>query len=111
MKKVIIINSETMGNGNSELGATLMGAFLRKLWASPKKPEAIILYNGGVKLAAEGSAVLDALEGLLDAGVDILACGTCVEYFGLGEKMKKARVSNMVEITEYLMNADDTVTI
>lgn len=99
MKKVIIINSETMGNGNSELGAT------------PKKPEAIILYNGGVKLAAEGSGVLDALEGLLDAGVDILACGTCVEHFGLGAKMKKARISNMVEITECLMNADDTVTI
>jgi len=53
-------------------------SFLRKLFALGTKPDAIILYNSGVKLLADGSSVLDAMEALFKAGVDIIACGTCV---------------------------------
>src|SRR6056297_3311682 len=98
MEKVIIINDESFGKGSEELGKKLMGAFLRKIWSKEEKPEKIILYNSGVKIAAKGSYVLDAVNGLFESGVDILACGTCVEHFGLENSLEAARLSNMDEI-------------
>jgi selenium metabolism protein YedF len=111
MKKVIIINSESFGNGDESLGLKLMGTFLRKLWALEQKPTAIICYNSGVKLMANGSSVLDALTGLSEAGVDILACGTCIEYFNLDDELQVGRVSNMEEIATILMTAESVVTV
>lgn len=111
MKKVIIINSESLGRGDEGLGQRLMGAFLRKLWAREEKPDAIICYNSGVKLMAKGSTVLDAMDGLSGAGVDILACGTCVEHYNLMNDMQVGRVSNMEEIASILMTAESVVTV
>lgn len=109
--KVVVVNSTAMGRGNDDLGKTLMGAFLRKLWASDSKPDAMIFYNEGVKLLAKGSEVLDALNALADSGVDLLACGTCVKYFGLDDQVMVGRVSNMEEITGLFMSAASVVTI
>ncbi|PKM96088.1 MAG: sulfurtransferase-like selenium metabolism protein YedF [Firmicutes bacterium HGW-Firmicutes-1] len=111
MDRVIIINSESFGSGDEVLGKKLMGAFLRKVWASPNKPETIILYNSAVKIAATGSEVLDAVNGLFEAGVDILACGTCVSHFKLEKSLKAARVSNMDEIADIMLTAKTIVTV
>lgn len=111
MEKIIIINDESFGKGDEALGKRLMGAFLRKIWASPVKPETIILYNSGVKLAARGSEVLDAMNGLHEAGIDILACGTCIDHFNLRDDLIAARVSNMEEIVGYMMNNERVLTI
>lgn len=111
MKKAFIINNEFFGQGDNDLGQKLMGAFLRKLWAKDKKPESIILYNSGVKLIAEGSPVLDAMDGLFHAGVDILACGTCVDYYQLNDKVRVGRISNMEEISEIMMTVDSVITV
>ncbi|MFZ7102507.1 MAG: sulfurtransferase-like selenium metabolism protein YedF [Peptococcaceae bacterium] len=111
MDKVIIINSESFGHGSEELGKKLMGAFLRKIWAGEDKPAAIILYNSGVKIAAAGSYVLDAVTGLMEAGVDIIACGTCVEYFKLEDSLQAARISNMEEISAIMLAAKSVVTL
>ncbi len=111
MEKIIIINDESFGRGDEALGKRLMGAFLRKIWASPVKPETIILYNSGVKLAAMGSEVLDAMNGLHEAGIDILACGTCIDHFGLKDDLVAARISNMEEIVGFMMKKDRVLTI
>ncbi len=111
MKRAVVINSEHMGVGNDELGAKLMGPLLRKLWAGETKPEAMLFYNSGVKLLAEGSAVLDALNGLYEAGVDIIACGTCCTFFGITDKIAIGRVSDMQEISGIMTTADSVVTI
>jgi selenium metabolism protein YedF len=111
MKKVVIINSDSLGRGDDNLGQRLMGAFLRKLWAREEKPDAIICYNGGVKLIAKGSAVLDVLSGLQEAGVDILACGTCIEHFNLVNDIKVGRISNMEEIASIFMTAESVITV
>lgn len=111
MKKAIIINSEFLGKGDENLGLRLMGAFLRKLWAHDKKPDAIICYNSGVKLMAKGSPVMDALSGLQEAGVEILACGTCVEHYSLTGDIVAGRISNMEEIVSILLTADSVVTV
>ncbi len=111
MVKVIVVNSESMGRGDDELGTKLVGSFLRKLWAQESKPAAVVFYNTGVKLMARGSSVLDALNGLSASGVDLLACGTCVTSFQLGDRMAVGRVSDMTEITSLLLRADTVITI
>jgi selenium metabolism protein YedF len=111
LKKAVIINNEHMGEGNDELGARLMGPLLRKLWAGETKPEAMLFYNSGVKLLAEDSTVLDALNGLYEAGVDIIACGTCCTFFGITDKMAVGRVSDMQEISGIMMTADAVITV
>jgi selenium metabolism protein YedF len=110
-KKTIVINNEFMGKGDDELGAKLIGSFLRKLWGSDKKPDTIILYNSAVKLITEDSSVLDAMDGLYSSGVDILACGTCISHYQLNNKVVVGRVSNMDEIVSTLLASENVVTI
>jgi selenium metabolism protein YedF len=111
MKKAIIINSEIMGKGDDNLGRNLMGNFLRKLWASNDKPDIIAFYNSGVKLLGEGSTVLDALNGLHDQGVELVACGTCIDFYELDKKIKVGRRTDMVEIVSIMMEAGKVITI
>lgn len=111
MKTAYILNNEFMGQGNDQLGYTLMGAFLKKVWGRKAKPQAIIFYNSAVKLLADGSMYLDALHGLEEAGVDLIACGTCVEFYNLAEKMNVGRVSGMEEIVEITQSVASVVTI
>ena len=100
-----------MGKGAEKLGATLMGSFLRKLSVAPERPDVLILYNAGVKLAAVKSAVLDALETLYHKKVDIVACGTCVTYFKLNGKIAVGRISDMAEIAGIITRAKQVITI
>ncbi len=111
MRKTLIINSEFMGHGSEELGRQLIGSFLRKLWGMDNKPEKILFYNSGVKLLARGSSVLEALDGLQQAGVDLIACGTCVTYFDLKNRIMVGRVSSMDEIASCIVSNRATVTI
>ena len=111
VKKTILVTSEFLGRGNDELGAKLMGSFLRTLQTSEKKPDRIVFYNSGVKLLAEGSAVLDVLNDLNKAGVQLVACGTCVGFFKLDDKVAKERVSNMTEIVRILTEAGNVITV
>ena len=103
MPNTVVITGERLGTGNDELGQQLMGSFLRKIWGLDNKPTAIVFYNAGVKLLADGSHVLDALDGLSQAGVDLIACGTCVSFFELKDKIKVGRVSDMTEIASMLL--------
>ena len=111
MSKTIIINNEIMGNAPEELGKKVMGSFLRKLCSEEKKPKTIVFYTAGVKLVAKGSPVLDAIDGLLAAGVEIIACGTCVNYYDLADKIAPELISDMPTIISVLMNSDTVITI
>lgn len=100
-----------MGKGPQDLGEKLIGSFLRKLCLEENKPSRIIFYNSGVKLIAEGSAVLDAIELLTKAGVEIIACGTCLNYFNLADKVEPEMIGDMQKIISVLMKPGDVVTI
>lgn len=108
---VFVVNGEQMGRGDDALGAKLLGSFLRTLASTEPKPEAVVFYNAGVRLLAPGSASLEALRALDDAGVDLLACVTCLEFFGLTERLAVGHVSNMREIVQRTMAAAKVVTI
>ena len=109
-QKVIIIQGDVLGRGDERLGKILMANFLRLLGDSEKKPATIILWNAGVRLACEGSDVLDHLKRLEQQGVEILACTTCLEYFELKEKMAVGKPTTMSKSIASMMFAD-TVTL
>jgi selenium metabolism protein YedF len=105
-KVVVYINSHLMGNGDEALGSFLMKAFLKTLVDLDTKPNRLVLVNSGVQLASEGSKVLDTLMVLSERGVEILSCGTCLDFYGLKGKLKVGTVSNMVEIIQSMVEAD-----
>jgi selenium metabolism protein YedF len=102
---VAVISSETMGRGNDELGLILMKAFIHTLVQADELPVKILFYNAGVKLAAADSEVVDDLKNLTDAGVEILLCGTCVNFFNLSGKTGAGRITNMFEILSVMSTA------
>ena len=108
---VFFIDSDSMGRGSEELGGILMRAFLHTLGEAEVRPRKMILVNSGVRLACEGSPALEDLQTLASQGVEILACGTCLNYFELKEKLRAGRVSNMYEILNALSQAGRTVKI
>lgn len=108
---VVIVGSEQMGRGDEGLGAKLLGSFLRTLAGLEPKPDAIVFYNAAVRLLGPGSASLEALKQLDDAGVDLLACVTCLEFFELTGKIQVGHVSNMREIVQRTLAAAKVITV
>lgn len=106
-----ILASETVGHGEQELGHTLMKMFLNALADAPQPPARLLLMNSGVKMVAEGTDFVPALSNLACLGTEILVCGTCLDYYGLREKMAVGTVSNMQEIAEAMASASNTVSI
>jgi len=109
-KTTIILHSEFLGRGSDELGKTMTGSLLRKLWASDKKPDTIIFYNSAVHLLTDKSSVLDALSGLTKAGVDLVACQTCIGFYEIEKKIVVGRIIDMKEIVSILMKSDTVIT-
>ncbi|MCJ7754716.1 MAG: sulfurtransferase-like selenium metabolism protein YedF, partial [Thermoanaerobaculales bacterium] len=107
--RVVQITARTMGSGDDELGALLLRSFLKTQAELERKPDAILFYNDGVKLCCEGSYLLDDLRGLEAAGVEIIACGTCLNFFELGDQLRVGRVTDMLEIAGRLADAGSIV--
>lgn len=106
---VVLISSDRIGEGSDELGGILMKVFFPTLLELEPKPNKLIFMNNGVKLTVEGSDFLDGLTRLQKAGVELLVCGTCLDYFNLKEKVKTGRISNFFEITQTLLQADKVI--
>lgn len=108
---VVVLSSDVMGRGDEELGRILVKAFLNTLSESETVPWRMVLFNRGVMLALEGSDTVPALSNLASLGVDILVCGTCLDYFGVKDKVAVGVVSNMYEILDTMFMASNSVTI
>ena len=107
--KIVVISSGRMGEGNDELGEVLMKGFIFALTQQDELPETILFYNGGAPFTCEGSPALEDLKQLEAQGVEILTCGTCLNYYGLSEKLKIGDVTNMYVIAEKMMQADSII--
>lgn len=103
---VAVISSDKMGGGDDALGEALMKAFLFALSQQTQLPRSILLYNGGAKLACEGSPSLEDLQSMEQAGVKIYTCGTCLNHYGLKERLAVGEVTNMYAIVEMMSAAD-----
>ena len=105
----VAIGADTMGTGNDELGRTLLKAFVFALTQQDQLPKAVLFYNGGAALTCEGSPMLEDLKALEAQGVEILTCGTCLNFYGLTEKLAVGGVTNMYAIAEKLTQAGNVV--
>ncbi len=102
----VVLKSLTMGNGERELGEILMRAYINSLPELDNKPNKIILYNEGVKLALEGADTADTLLELYNSGIEIIACGTCADYYQIKDKLKVGKISNMYVISTVISESD-----
>ncbi len=103
---VVVISSDRMGSGNDELGKVLMKGFVFAVSKLDELPSAMLFYNGGATLTAEGSESLEDLKELEAQGVEIMTCGTCLDYYGLKEKLEVGTVTNMYSIVEKMNQAE-----
>lgn len=108
-KTVVALSSDKMGGGDDELGAALMKAFVYALGQQETLPDTILCYNGGAKLTCEGAPSLEDLRAMAERGVEVLTCGTCLNFYGLTEKLAVGSVTNMYAIVEKLTSADRIV--
>ncbi len=108
---VLFIATDQLGTGSSELGLLLMRNFIYTLTHRENLPRAIVLMNAGVKLSLADSAVIEELEEMEEKGVQILVCGTCLDYYQLKEQHKTGTVSNMYDISDLLLEASRVITV
>lgn len=106
---VVVIASDRMGEGKKDLGKVLMKCFLFAVTQLEELPKAILFYNGGATLTAEGSDSLEDLKNLEAQGVEILTCGTCLDYYELKEKLSVGSVTNMYTIVEMMNQASKII--
>ncbi len=106
VRSVVFITKDRLGDGDPEFSKTLADVFLQTLYEAEHRPRAILMANTGVKLMQAGSATRKVLRDFSAAGCDVLACGLCVEYYGLKQDVNKEQITNMFAICEYLTAAE-----
>jgi hypothetical protein len=108
---VILITNNGIGNGPLDLQLTLMTKYLELLNLQEDLPAAMCFYTEGVRLMAEGSPVIEKLRALEEKGVRLVVCSTCLNYFGLVEKIKIGIIGGMGDILSAQWQAAKVITL
>lgn len=106
---VIVVSTDKLGVGSDDLGSTLMKSYFYALSESDRLPTDIIFLNGGVKLTVEDSDSLQSIKVLENKGVNILSCGTCLDFYNLKEKLAVGEITNMYTIVEKMNSSSNTI--
>lgn len=105
----VVLKSCVMGDGDKELGALLMRGCINSLAELDSLPRTVIMYNEGVKLAVIGCDTADSLKKLSEMGVEIIVCGTCVDFYGIKNQIAVGTISNMYKINTLLSESDNVI--
>jgi selenium metabolism protein YedF len=106
---VIFIAKDTFGEGDRDFSVNLLNVFLQTILQAGHRPQAILLANTGVRLMDPDSSIRKVLDDFKAEGVEVFACGLCVEFYGLKDKVKPEQITNMYAISEYLFSADKVI--
>lgn len=106
---IILVASDRLGNGPDELGQLLMKNFLISLLEVNEPPEKIFFMNSGVLLAVRGSETVESLEKLAVAGVEIMSCGVCLDFFSVRDRVAVGSVTNMLTIAESMLQGKTVI--
>lgn len=106
---VVLVTSKGFGSGDDDLGDILMKGYFYTLSEGDTFPKAVIFLNGGVHLTVEGSPILKDLKNLETKGVEILSCGTCLDFYGFSSNLAVGGISNMYTIVEHMNAAKKVV--
>jgi len=109
MKTVLLFTRNGLGDAPEGLQQTMVVKYLSLLAQEDKKPSQILFYTDGVKLVCEGSLVLGWLRNLEQAGVELIICSTCLDFFGLMDKVRVGKVAGMPDILKALQEAEKVV--
>lgn len=108
-KLTILVSNDKLGLGDDKLGTTLMKSYFYALSESDIIPSELIFLNAGVKLTAQGSDCLESIKKLKERGVNVLSCGTCLDFYDLKEKLAVGEITNMYTIIEKMNTSDKTI--
>ncbi len=108
-KVLVYIDGTTMGRGNDDLGTILMRSFLNTLKELDPKPWRIIFVNTGVYLAVDSSDYINILKEIESLGTEILACGTCLDFFNVKTRLAVGKISNMFDIASSFLAATHVI--
>ena len=108
---VLLVTGRSLGKGDEALGEKLMGAYFYSLNESSCLPSHILFLNEGVKLAVEETPNLATLKELAAKGVEIYACGTCLDYYGIKDQLKIGQVGNMYMTRDILAQAGKVISL
>ena len=110
-KTLVLLATDSLGQGDEGLGRHIVVNFIRTMKEMGGDLWRLVLLNGGVKLAAEGSEVLPQLQELADEGLGILVCGPCLKTFNLFEKRRVGEITNMLDIVTSMQMADKVISL
>ncbi|MDD4801506.1 MAG: sulfurtransferase-like selenium metabolism protein YedF [Syntrophomonas sp.] len=108
---VILIKSNVLGQGDDKLGSILMKSFVYTLTQMIGEIKSIIFLNSGVLLTTAGSDLIEHIKILENNGVQILSCGTCLDFYGVVDKLQVGVVSNMYTISEEMLHAGKVIVL
>lgn len=109
--KIVAVGSEFFGRGDDQLGALLMKGLIYALAAAALPPAKMVFFNGGAKLTCEGSAALEDIRVLEQRGCEVWTCGTCLDYYGIKERLAVGGITNLYAISEMLMSPEGVVSL
>ena len=101
--RVILMTKDYLGEGSEELGRNLMKTFWVCMVEADIKPSKIYFINSSVKMVTKDSVHLENIKKLADAGVEIAACGICLDFYGVKENVGVGSITNMYAITDAIL--------
>lgn len=107
----VFIGKEQIGEGDPELGGSLMKMFLYTLTQDDDAPSYILFMNSGVNLPVRDEQVIEHLKVLQEKGAQVLVCGTCLNFYGMADNLKVGLVSNMYDIVDAMKAVNKVITI
>ena len=101
--RVILMTKDYLGEGSEELGRNLMKTFWVCMVEADVKPSKIYFINSSVKMVTNDSVHLENIKKLADAGVEIAACGICLDYYSVKDQIGVGSITNMYAITDAIV--------
>jgi len=108
---VLVVSNEGLGQGEPELCRKVLATYFQTMLELGQLPRAVLFYTAGVKMVADDSPAVSALSALASAGVLLVSCRTCLEYYGLMDKVAVGRIGNMMQIIEVQSAAPKVITL
>jgi len=108
---IVLITNNGMGKGDPPLQLKLIGKYLELIQLNESLPNALCFYTDGVKLVTQGSPILGQLRALESRGVRLVVCSTCLEHYGLADKVQVGIVGGMADIIEAQVKAEKVITL
>lgn len=108
---VVLVKSNVLGQGDDKLGSVLMKSFMYTLTQIEGEVKTLIFLNSGVLLTTAGSELIEHIKHLESNGVEVLSCGTCLDFYGLSDKLEVGTVGNMYSIAEEMLHSSKVIVL